>query len=75
MGLALWSPCSAETNRDFAIAAFIDLKDISTPENIFSSIGSLIDLSEKEMVTRGNSILADQFNNINKSIKTSFALH
>jgi hypothetical protein len=64
-------PVRLKTNRDDAVAAFIDSKDISTPENILSTIDCLITLSEDEMVARGNSILADQFNNINKGIKTS----
>ncbi len=64
-------PVRLKTHRDFAMAAFIDSKDILTPKEVFSTIDSLVSLSEDEMVAQGNAILADQFNNIKKGIKNS----
>ncbi len=64
-------PVRLKTPRDFALAAFVDSKDILTPGEVFATIDSLVVLSEEDMVAQGNAILADQFNNIKKGIKHS----
>jgi nanoRNase/pAp phosphatase (c-di-AMP/oligoRNAs hydrolase) len=64
-------PVRLRTHRDYAMAAFIDSKDILSPDQIFASISALATMSDDEMLTQGNAILAEQLSNIKKGIHTA----
>lgn len=64
-------PVKLKNDHEYAIAAFIDSKDIVSPKEVFRTIDDLAPISEEKMVSQGNAILAEQMNNINKGIKTS----
>lgn len=57
-------PVSLKTNRDYAIASYIDSKDVfSSTEQAFATLDELAATDEAVMVGQGNAILADQLNN------------
>lgn len=60
------SPSDLHTSEEYAVAAFIDSKDITTPELAFASFDAIEKMPVDEMVHHGNAIQADQLNNIKK---------
>jgi len=64
-------PVTLKTDDDYAMAAFIDSKDIMDPKEMFAAIDSLVSMPEKDMLAQGNAIRAYQANTIKKSVKSN----
>lgn len=68
-------PVALRTNKDFAIAAFIDSKGIKGRGELVATFNELSEMSSAEMVNEGNAILADQHNNTGKMCETFMFAH
>lgn len=70
--LGLMDAADLKTHTDYALAAFFDAQDITSPEAIFETISSLVRTSAEDVLSQGSAILADQLNVIKKNVKNSF---
>lgn len=68
------SPSDLRDNDEHAVAAFIDSKDIGTPQQAFESFNVMEKMAAEEMMNYGRPIYADQLNKIKKLLaNTLFA--
>jgi hypothetical protein len=62
-------PVTLKNHTEYAVSAFLDSKDISSPGRLVSTFNELSRISTKHMVAEGNAILADQLNNAGKLLE------
>jgi hypothetical protein len=68
-------PITLRNHTEYAVSAFLDSKDISSPGRLISTFNELAKINTKHMVAEGNAILADQLNNTSKLLENVMYAH